>query len=349
MTSSGVTRKEMLAFVEAATLAPSVHNTQPWRFALSDDHIDVFADPRRELHVIDPTGRELHISCGAAIEFAAIAVRAAGRAGTVQLLPDSVAAGHLARITVGGREDAAPDDEALARVIPHRYTERGRFDDRPVPDWLVEELRGVTEARGAWLRVLDDKEQAVTTAVLLAHADDAEVADPEYRRELAAWRRGAFLSPDGVPDAALPDTPGDPRGSSFRLRDFGLDEGVATDPSAERQVQPDAGPPPPEHPLVLLLGTSGDSPLDWLQAGQALGALLLRATIDGVAASPMTQVLEVATTREQLTGALHLVGRPQMLLRMGYAQGHPTTGRRPLSAVLVDEPADHRPGHGATG
>jgi nitroreductase len=335
VSSRTLRRSEMLPFVEAAMLAPSVHNTQPWRFAVGDDHLDVFADRRRELSVIDPTARELHISCGAAIELAVIAIRATDRAGAVQLLPAPGEPGHLARISVGGRQPGSREDRALARAIPHRYTERGRFDDRPVPDWLIDELRRVADSRDAWVRVLDGAEQAGATAVLLAHADEAERADPDYVRELAAWRRGSGPSADGVPAAAVPASPVAARGSSFRLRDFDLH------PFAAPESQPGGAPPVAEHPLVLLMGTSGDAPVDWLQAGRALAAVLLRATVDGVAASPMTQVLEVPRTREQLAHRLGLVGHPQMLLRLGYGYGRPTTGRRPLREVLVDEAADH--------
>jgi hypothetical protein len=313
------------SIIEAATRAPSVHNTQPWRFVAGPTTIDVYADPSRMLNVIDPDGRELHISCGAALAFAEVAAHAAGRSCEVQLLPESAGGDQLARLELGGERTAAPEDLALAEAIPRRYTERGRFEDRPVPGWLVDELVGAAARFGVWTRVLDRPEQAVATAVLLAHADEIERANPEYQQELRAWSR-SDSAPEGVPRSAVPSTPVSRRGSSFRLRDFDVSE-----PAADAAEEP----PPSEHPLVLLLGTPADDPTSWLQAGRATARVLLRAAADDVAASPMTQVLEVPLARAALARELGLLGHPQMLLRFGYAHGHPTAGRRPVEEVTA--------------
>jgi nitroreductase len=324
-----VNSEDVRTIVEAATLAPSVHNTQPWRFAAHDGQIDVFADRARQLEVIDPDGRELHISCGAAVAFAAVAVRALDHAVEVTVRPDPDNPDHLASIKVGARLPATAEDRRLADALPLRYTARERFDDRPVPPALVAELRRLAAAGGVWIWVIDTPDDTVVTEVLLARADDQESADPAYRDELAAWRRQAPGDVDGIPRAAVPDTPVAERGSSFRLRDFDLDGTVAT-PAATREQ-----PPPAEHPLVLVLGTDGDGPDAWLRAGQALGLVLLRAAADGVVGSPMTQVLELPATRAMLTRALGVIGYPQMLLRLGYGQGRPTTHRRPINEVLT--------------
>lgn len=327
--------EDLRTVVEAAVRAPSVHNTQPWRFEAhrgesgEPDGLDVFADPERALGVIDPHGRELHISCGAAIEFARVATRKLGHACSVILLPDPVHPAHLARIEIGAPERPTDEELILSGALASRYTERDRFDPRPVPSELVEELRGETAAAGAWIRVLDQPGDEVTTAVLLSHADDLERANPEYHRELASWYRTGPGATDGIPSSALPSTPVTARASSFRLRDFDASEHPGGVPASG------ADPPPAEHPLVIILGTEGDDVLAWLQAGQGLGRLLLRASAEGVSASPMTQVLEVPATRLMLAGQLGLLGHPQMLLRMGYGAGHPQAPRRPASEVLT--------------
>ncbi len=95
-------------------------------------------------------------------------------------------------------------------------------------------------------------------------------------------------------------------------------------------------------PTVVLLGTDGDDRCSWLQAGRALGRLLLVATSAGVAASPLTQALDRPATRTRLRSWLSLVGHPQMLLRMGYPPETATgavSGRRPVADVLRFEPA----------
>jgi nitroreductase len=321
-----LTAADVRTVVRAATLAPSVHNSQPWRFAAHDDGLDVFADRARQLDVIDPTGRELHISCGAAISFAAVAIRALDRACSVSLLPDPANPDHLAHIRVGASEPATEAERALAAALPRRYTERDRFEETPVPAGLLHQLGQVAADVGAWTKVLTDADDLTTAAVLLARADDLEQADPDYKRELATWTRADDQSVDGIPRRAVPPTPVGARGSSLRLRDF--DIGPHTD------LVPMDEPPPAEHPVVLVLGTDADDPLGWLQAGQGLGRVLLAAAAAGVSATPLTQVLEVPATRLMLTRDLHLRGYPQMLLRLGYGRGHPTTGRRPVDAVL---------------
>jgi nitroreductase len=328
-------KDDLRTVVEAAVRAPSVHNTQPWRFRShrddsgEPDGLDVFADPGRALGVIDPHGRELHISCGAAIELACIATRSLGHTCSVRLLPDSADRSHLARIEIGDPERATAADLALSGALTSRYTERDRFEARSVPSELIEELRSAAAAAGAWIRVLDQPGDEVTTAVLLSHADDLERSNPEYQRELADWNRTESDATDGIMSSALPSTPVSARGSSFRLRDFDVREHAATVAAS------DCDPPAAEHPLVLILGTESDDATAWLQAGQALGRLLLRAAAEGVSASPMTQVLEVPATRSMLSRELGLLGHPQMLLRMGYGAGHAQARRRLASQVFV--------------
>jgi nitroreductase len=329
-----VDTEELQSILEAAVRAPSVHNTQPWRFAVRADApdgtatIDVFADRQRQLQVIDPSGRELLISCGAAVEFAWVGARAIGRTCSVVLLPGTADPDHVARLEIGGLHSPSSDEAELARALPLRYTERGRFDDRPVPPELLEQLRRAVHSHDAWLRALDRPGDEVAAAVLLAHADEIERANPDYGSELAAWTGTRAGSQDGIPPSATPTI--SDRGSSFRLRDFTAGESTGETPATSDT------PPEAEHPLVVILGTAGDDRHAWLRAGQALGRALLTATAAGLTASPMTQVLEVETTRVQLAAQLGLVGHPQVVLRMGYGHGHPTTPRRSLEDVIIE-------------
>jgi len=323
----------LLVAAEAATLAPSVHNSQPWGFSLHGETLDVFADRSRWLPATDPTGRELMISCGAAICYAGLALRGMGRDVRTTLLPDPTQPDHLAQLSLTGRRPPSYSERALIRALPIRYTDRGRYEDRPVPAALIEELARGVAAHGAWLRPIVTAEDEIDTAVLLSHADAIERADPAAVGELAAWSRHDDDALDGIPRPAVPSTPVAERASNYRLRDF--DVGGRAPSHEDRPDASDAAPLSAEHPLVVIIGTPDDDPRAWLQAGQALGWLLLRATADGVTAAPMTQVLELPATRGQLGNALQLVGHPQMLLRMGYGAGRPTTHRRPVSDTLT--------------
>jgi hypothetical protein len=308
--------------VEAATLAPSVHNTQPWRFVLRPDGFDLVADEQRQLHVLDPTGRLLHLSCGAALTNARVAARALGLTAEVVLLPEPDRPALLARVTL--RSGAAPDDAelALALAVLKRHTVREAFDPAPVPEALLRTLCRAAEQEGAALRLVRDEGERVSLAVLLSGADREEERDPAYRRELAAWVRDRPTG-DGIPPQALPEDP--TRGSSLRLRDFALRH-----PERASGQAPEA-----EEPAVVVLTTASDGPQAWLAAGQALGAVLLHGAADGVQAQPLGQVVDLPGPRAALARALGLTGTPQMVLRLGYVSAHAATPRRDLDQVVV--------------
>jgi hypothetical protein len=250
----------------------------------------------------------------------------------VTTLPDSRTPEHLADLQLAGGHQSTEEERALAAAVEVRHTERGAFDDSPVPPQLVRALAEAVHAEGCWLRVVDSADDAAAITVLLARADDVQSADPAYREELRLWTGRDADSPEGIPASAVPAEAPAERGSSYRLRDFDADRD-------ERGPRWSGEPPRPEHPLVVLLGTDDDDPASWLAAGQALGRLLLTATVHGLVASPMTQALEVPDTRSRLAAELGLVGHPQMVLRVGRTtQGSTTTegraNRRPVEDVL---------------
>jgi hypothetical protein len=127
----------------------------------------------------------------------------------------------------------------------------------------------------------------------------------------------------------------DARASEVVLRDFdaGSPRRVAAGAGAEPASADDL-PPPAEHPALLVLGTDGDEPSDWLVAGQATARLLLRAALDGVSGQPLTAVLEEPYQRTRLRAGLQLLGHPQMVVRLGYGTAGPGTARRPVDDVL---------------
>jgi hypothetical protein len=328
----GVDRADWEQVVTAATRAPSIHNTQPWHFSASGDVLQVRTDPSRALPVLDPTGRQRIISCGIAVEFALVAVRASGRDAGVDLLPDAGDPDHLAAIRVTGGREPSDDERALAAAIEQRHTERAPFEPRAVPGQLIDRLQREAGAFGVWVKPIDRSEEEVATVFLISRAEELEQGEPAYRAELERWLRTDPAAPDGVPVGAVPSEDPATRPSNWLIRDFVVGSRTATAPAP---VDPDAPPPPVERPAVLLLGTMNDDRRAWLEAGRALGRLLLRITDAGLVASPLTQALDWPATRRQLTTRLSLVGHPQMLLRLGHpaTRGTPS-GRRPVQEVL---------------
>ena len=137
--------------VEAATRAPSIHNTQPWRFAGAPDRLRVYFDPARGLPVLDPTHRQQIVSCGVAVEFAAVALRAQDREVAVDVSPDPADPDHLATVRVLGDRAADGEDRTLAAAIPERHTTRAPFLPQAVPAGLFDRLQADAGEYGVWM------------------------------------------------------------------------------------------------------------------------------------------------------------------------------------------------------
>jgi nitroreductase len=328
-----VDEQEWTAIVTAATRAPSIHNTQPWLFASAPDRLEVYTDPERALAVLDPTGRQRVISCGVAVEFAAVAARAHGRGVVVTQMPDPADPDHLATLRVTDETVPTETDSARASAIERRHTQRGAFLPRATPPQLVDVLQREAAEFGVWVKHISRSEEEVATVFLLSRAEEIEQSEPAYLAELARWVRTDPTAVDGVPVAAVPGADPADRPSNWLVRDFVV--GSRPEHRTPQPVDDDAPPPPVERPAVLLLGTENDDRYAWLDAGRALGRVLLSATEAGLAASPLTQALDWPATRHQLRFRLSLVGHPQMLLRLGYpATPGTASGRRPIEEVL---------------
>lgn len=313
--------------VSLARLAPSVHNTQPWLWYGEGDVLELWADRERALGVLDPSGRQLVLSCGASLLHARLAVRGLGRECTVELLPNPSQPDHLATLHLGGELAATPDELELAAAAPDRHTARGPFDPRPVPEDARERLVAAATAEGAHLHLVPDEDRVVL-AVLLAQAEEREAAEPEYREELRAWVRNDDSSPDGVPRLAAGESDAAARATDLTLRDFGVHPAAEESPGARPEV---------ERPLLAVLLTDGDTPADWLTAGSALARVLLVGAVEGIAASPLNQVIDKPRSRALLQQELRLLTSPQMVLRMGYGSG-PGAPRRDVDDVLYVAP-----------
>jgi nitroreductase len=318
--------RTVTAMLATAVRAPSVHNTQPWRFVIGPHAIDLYADPERKLGQ-DRDGREMLISCGAALFGLRLAVRGAGYLPAVRLLPDQSQPTLLARLALGPEEPTTEAERRMLAALPHRHTHRGAFDPGPLPAGLLPRLQHDAFAEGAMLALVDTAGRYQKLAALTAEATRMQARSPGARAEIRRWSRPAgSAARDGVPAAAFgPAGPAAPGRLPQRDFDLGRHWGLL----------PATGPDQPPPAATAVLVTAGDDPIDWLCAGQALHRVLARAATVWVAASLHTQPLEFPVIRDLIRTRLVLPGAPQMVLQFGPARTSLASARRTVPELLT--------------
>lgn len=289
--------------LDVARVAPSIHNTQPWRFEASGDHLELWAERSRLLPVIDPKGRQLVVSCGAALEHAVVAARGLGEELRVWTFPDPARPELLATAVLGPGAPPTEHEGALLQATSLRHTYRGRFTPEPLAEQAIQRLSTLEVLGPTAVRWVQSPDDLTVFQVLLARADSEQRRDPAYRAELDQWVHAS--GGHGIPSWAQDRRDG--AGSSLALRHFeDLDELLVEDP------------PVADHPAIAVLATGDDGQQDWLEAGRALARFLLEATVLGLAAQPLGQVTDSLPWRMRLGQELGVLGRPQLAVRLGY-------------------------------
>jgi hypothetical protein len=305
----------------SAIAAPSVLNSQPWLFTLRSDRVELYADKDRQLQVLDPHGRQLLMSCGAALLNLRLAVLHLTREPEVRLLPEPADPLHVATVTIGRSRAPIPGERALFAAIPRRRTNRRPFSPEPVPADALTRLRHAAEAEGGGLTVLTGPLRTQAVAAIRA-AERKLQADTAAREEVARWIE-RHATGQGIPAEALGVIPAT---DEALVRDFGTMTGQVDRPVSEFE----------RDPLLAAITTATDEPVDWIRAGQALERVHLTATSLGLALSYLGQPFDVGD-RWWATGPIAgISGVPHMILRLGYAPPSPQTPRRQLDDLLRD-------------
>ncbi|WP_048709146.1 Acg family FMN-binding oxidoreductase [Microvirga massiliensis] len=332
--------EEKLAFLlNYAVLAPSVLNTQPWKFVVRDGAVELHADRGRRLPIVDPDGRELLLSCGAALFNLCTAMRSFGHRADVRIRPNEKDADLLAVVTLEPAKTPSDLDRNLRDAIPKRRTVRRPFAERPLPEELLDELSEAAAREGADLSRAGDAHSKSQVAELVAEAERLHLADGAYRNELSAWIQQRIGEARGHDNEAavrlgLGGSTPDPRATAEDLfvplaasvaRTF-----TSAEAAAAHQQARTAGAP-----AVVLLTAPQDSPRDWLAAGQALQRVLLTATRAGVSSSYLNPPVEIPSLRRRVAVAFGRHDVPQVLLRLGYGPDVPPASRRPVTEVVT--------------
>lgn len=307
--------------IRYATLAANGHNTQPWRFRIEGDNIEILPDPSRRTPVVDPDDHHLFVSLGCAAENLRIAATATGRPGTLSL------EGTRARYVLG-RGPARPDP--LFAAIPARRSSRTLYDGRPVPSRDLETLRRAADTPGVRLILLTDKPRIDQARDLIVAGNEAQMTDPAFMAELKRWLRfnpgDAMRTGDGLYSAAS----GNPV-LPARLGQFAFDRffgAAAENERYARQINSSSG-------LAVFLAERAD-PAHWMTVGRACQSFMLAATALDLRCAFVNQPVEVAGLRPVLAALVGEPGlRPDLVLRFGRGPVLSFSPRRPVAAVIL--------------
>ncbi|MFG2895604.1 Acg family FMN-binding oxidoreductase [Streptomyces zaomyceticus] len=327
MSTTSLTRPLVTSLIEDAVTAPSMHNAQPWKFVhtAGTGVIELHGDPLRRMPHEDPDHRALHLGCGAALFGLRVAAAHRDRHAVVRLLPRPDDPWHFADVELLGPGDPEPGLASLHSALSRRHTSRFPFTEERVSAELIDALRAAAllegcrfDVPGAW--------HTDTVLGIVHDSERSEAADEAVRAEIAAWTRtgGSDVGSgtEGIPAYAFGPRQYD---VTSPVRDFDPPRRMTDRPAARFEKEPQ----------IALLSTAEDTPRQWLTAGQGLHRVLLRATLDGLSTSLMSQPLEWPELRSVARDPESAAGFVQMVVRLGYGPKGRATPRRPVSEVLT--------------
>lgn len=344
--TTGTIAEKLIFLVNYAVLAPSILNTQPWRFGIVEDQVKIFADWSRALPVTDPEGRELTISCGAALLNLRVAMRAFGYGSDVKIYQSAEKDEPLAEIKLVGTVDPSADDLGLRNAIVMRRTNRQKMESRALPQDFLRKLSSISDAASAALVVMSEIGAKRRIVELVGTAEKSLLSNSNYRDELAHWIQQRVSEGVALHDEAqsrmaghlanmptqmaghLPDMPTQPELSMPQAASAGRMFAVGEDATKRHLDQLATAP------VMVAVITKKDDRESWIAAGQMMQRVLLLATVAGASASFLNPPIEVPALRSELAKIAGISEMPQVLLRIGYAPEISPTPRRSVGQVI---------------
>ena len=316
------------AIIEAATRAPSGHNSQPWLFTInSEDHITLAPDFTRRLPAVDADNRELFISLGCATENLCLAAAHFGYTAQAHLADN-----HAIHITLHKQPETQkqPENEALYAQIPHRQTNRATYNGQTIAQTELDSLLAAQQSDTVSLHAFAPSapEFATLTQAVIA-GNSAQMNDPAFKAELLSWIRFNQNHSNATRDGLSYAVMGAPNLPAWISRPI-----IRAMLNAKRQNRSDRAKIASSSHLLLIASTE-DNPATWLATGRTLQRTLLALTQHGIAHAYLNQPCEVPAQRAQLAQLPALGGKqPQILLRLGYAAAMPYSQRRAVDSVI---------------
>lgn len=312
----------MRELVQYATLAANGHNTQPWKFAIKENAIEIHPDYSRSLPVVDPNHRELWISLGCALENLMIAARAFGHAPEV-IYPDK-SDFILVQLTADTRQDSP-----LFDAIPLRQNTRSAYNGRLIKNEDLDQLQALQLEPGVELSFATNPQVMETFLEYVNLGNLSQYANPDFVNELIEWlrfnKKEALYSLDGLYSACS----GNPQVPRFIGQMFV----GSTKPQQQADMDADKFR---TSPTAVVIASESDDKVSWVRTGQVYERLALSMTSLDIKSAFLNQPIEVADLRGQFQRAIGLGNSlPQLLLRFGYANAMPKSLRRPVEDVLI--------------
>jgi hypothetical protein len=316
-------KPELVEFLRYATLAPSGHNTQPWKFRATEDRIDILPDDLRRTPIVDPDDHHLFVSLGCAAENLALACGARGRPGELRFDPSGDGS------AVFEFSSGAASPSPLFDAIPKRQSSRGDYDGKPVGSADLRTLTAAVAVPGVDLVLIADRPQLDRVRDLVIAGNDAQMSDKAFLRELRSWIRFSPRQALRTGDGLFSATTGNPilpawLGPAFFDLAFKAD---AENDKYARQIASSPG-------IAVFVAQQADHE-HWVQAGRAAQRFALQATALGLKCAFLNQPVEVAGLRPDLASLIGLPGRrPDLVMRYGYGPILPYSARRPVEAAM---------------
>jgi hypothetical protein len=309
--------------VRCATLAPSSHNTQCWKFAVRDKAITILPDLSRRCPAVDPDDHHVFVSLGCATENLIQAAAAHG----LRAEPGFDATRDAIRVSL---TPTPAQVSPLFQAIPQRQCTRGDYDGKPLSSVELGLLERAGMSNGVKLLLLTERAAIERVLAYVVQANTAQMADAAFVKELKAWirfngteavrtRDGLYSVSSGNP--AIPTWIGDLAFGWF-FTTQGENDKYA------RQMRSSAG-------IAVFVGQAADK-AHWVDVGRCYERFALQATALGIRNAFLNQPVEVASVRSTFAAALGLTGqRPDLVLRFGRGPALPPSLRRPVAAVMV--------------
>ncbi len=323
----GAALEKILQFLlRYAILAPSGHNTQPWKFSVERRTIAVYADLSRQLPVVDPDNREMYISIGCALANLFIAAEHFHLGYKLEYFPEGDE--PVAVTEFSTEEPGEPEfDDKLFASITLRHTNRNEYETRTINERSLQKLKESADEDGFCLVLIKERQIKSEVAELIARGDVIQMNNRAFRMELASWMRHNWTkSGDGIPGYAFSIPTALSFLSPFIIRSFNMGKSQS---EKDRRLADQA-------PVLGVLGSVQDNKLSWVKTGILLEKIALTATHFGIQYAFLNPPIEVPELRQELKSLLNMTEHPQILFRLGYAKpGRHEKSRTGSDSIII--------------